>query len=77
MTIKVEVVIPKELEPVKEQVIKVIEEQKTTAVEEIVGKTYTEEVEEEKTVTYDDAKELMTHFENKATFPRQERSRIR
>ena len=45
--------------------IKVIEEQKTTAVEEIVGKTYTEEVEEEKTVTYDDAKELMTHFENK------------
>lgn len=62
---KVEVVLPKELEPVKEQVIKVIEEQNTTAVEEIAGKTYTEEVEEEKTVTYDDAKELMTHFENK------------
>ena len=64
-TAKAEVVLPKELEPVKEQVIKVIEEQKTTTVEEIAGKTYTEEVEEEKTVSYDDAKELMTHFENK------------
>lgn len=64
-TTKAEVVLPKEMEPVKEQVIKVIEEQQTTAVEEIVGKTYTEEVEEEKKVSYDDAKELMTHFENK------------
>lgn len=64
-TAKAEVVIPKELEPVKEQVIKVIEEQQTIAVEEIVGKTYTEEVEVEKTLSYDDAKEIVTHFENK------------
>lgn len=64
-TAKAEIVVPKELEPVKEQIFKVIEEQKTTAVEEIVGKTYTEEVEVEKTLSYDDAKEIVTHFENK------------
>ncbi len=64
-TAKAEIVVPKELEPVKEQIFKVIEEQKTTAVEEIVGKTYTEDVEVEKTLSYDDAKEIVTHFENK------------
>ena len=64
-TTKAEVVIPKELEVVKEEVIKVIEEEKTVDVEEIAGKSYTEEVTEEKTVTYDDAQELITHFEQK------------
>ena len=64
-TTKAEVVIPKELETVKEEVIKVIEEEKTVDVEEIAGKSYTEEVTEEKTVTYDDAQELITHFEQK------------
>ena len=64
-TTKAEVVIPKELETVKEEVIKVIEEEKTVDVEQIAGKAYTEEVTEEKTVTYDDAQELITHFEQK------------
>lgn len=62
---KAEIVIPKELETVKEEVIKVIEEEKTVDVEQIAGKSYTEEVTEEKTVTYDDAQELITHFEQK------------
>ena len=64
-TTKAEVVIPKELEVVKDEVIKVIEEEKTVDVEEIAGKSYTEEVTEEKTVTYDEAQELITHFEQK------------
>ena len=64
-TTKAEIVIPKELETVKEEVIKVIEEEKTVDVEQIAGKSYTEEVTEEKTVTYDDAQELITHFEQK------------
>ena len=64
-TTKAEVVIPKELEVVKDEVIKVIEEEKTVDVEEIAGKSYTEEVTEEKTVTYDDAQELIAHFEQK------------
>ena len=64
-TAKAEVVIPKELETVKEEVIKVIEEEKTVDVEQIAGKAYTEEVTEEKIVTYDDAQELITHFEQK------------
>ena len=64
-TTKAEIVVPKELETVKEEVIKVIEEEKTVDVEQIAGKSYTEEVTEEKTVTYDDAQELITHFEQK------------
>jgi len=60
-----DVIVPKELETVKEEVIKVIEEEKTVDVEQIAGKSYTEEVTEEKTVTYDDAQELITHFEQK------------
>ena len=60
-----EVIVPKELEAVKEEVIKVIEQAEKVDVEEIAGTSYTEEVEEEKTVTYDDAKELITHFEDK------------
>ena len=64
-TTKAEVVVPKELEPVKEEVIKVITETQKVDVEEIAGKSYTEEVTEEKTVTYDEAQELITHFEQK------------
>ena len=64
-TTKAEIVIPKELETVKEEVIKLIEEEQTVDVEQIAGKSYTEEVTEEKTVTYDDAQELITHFEQK------------
>ena len=64
-TTKTEVVVPKELETVKEEVIKVIEQTEKVDVDEIAGKAYTEEVIEEKTVSYDDAQELITHFENK------------
>ena len=55
--------IPKELETVKQEVIKVIEQAEKVDVEEIAGTSYTEEVKEEKTVSYDEAQELMTHFE--------------
>ena len=64
-TTKADVVVPIELEPVKEEVIKVITETQKVDVEEIAGKSYTEEVIEEKTVTYDEAQELITHFEQK------------
>ena len=57
--------IPKELETVKQEVIKVIEQAETVDVEEIAGISYTEEIKEEKTVSYDEAQELMTHFEQK------------
>ncbi len=63
---KVEV--PKELETVKEEVMKVIEQAEENSeadVFEAVGKTYTEEVTEEKTVSYEEVQELVTHFENK------------
>ena len=57
--------IPQELETVKQEVIKVIEQAETVDVEEIAGTSYTEEIKEEKTVSYDEAQELMTHFEQK------------
>lgn len=57
--------VPQELEAVKEEVIKVIEQAEKVDIEEIAGTSYTEEVKEEKTVSYDDAQELMTHFEQK------------
>lgn len=57
--------IPQELETVKHEVIKVIEQAETVDVEKIAGTSYTEEIKEEKTVSYDEAQELMTHFEQK------------
>ena len=47
--------IPQELETVKQEVIKVIEQTENVDVEEIVGIVYTEEIKEEKTVSYDEA----------------------
>ena len=64
-TSKAEIIVPKELESVKAEVIKVIEQTETVDVEQIAGTSYVEEVKGEKTVTYDEAQELMTHFENK------------
>ncbi|MBQ3427769.1 MAG: DEAD/DEAH box helicase family protein [Clostridia bacterium] len=57
--------IPQELETVKQEVIKVIEQTEKIDVEEIAGTSYTEEIKEEKTVSYDEAQELMMHFEQK------------
>ena len=62
---KAAVSVPEELKTVKDEVIKVIEQNKTVDADEIAGVSYTETISEEKTVSYDDAAELMTHFEQK------------
>ena len=57
--------LPKQLETAKESIEKAITENAPVKAEDIIGKTYTETVIVEKEVSYDDAKELMQHFENK------------
>lgn len=57
--------LPAELAPIKEQIVKAVEKAEsvdTTALTEI---TYTETITEEKTVTYEEAAELIEHFETK------------
>ena len=56
---------PKELEAVKDEVIKVIETEQAISVDALKGTSYTETVTEEKEVSYDEAKELVQHFEDK------------
>lgn len=58
--------LPPDLAPVKEQLAEVLSKAKN-AVDEtaITNITYTETVVEEKTISYEDAKELINHFENK------------
>lgn len=56
---------PEELETVKDEVMKVIEQAETVSVDTLQGTTYSETIVEEKEVTYDDAQELMQHFEDK------------
>jgi len=60
-----EIEIPQELEDVKSEVIKVIETAGEVDTESLIGTAYTETVTEEKEVSYDDANELMQHFEKK------------
>ena len=60
-----EIEIPLELEPVKDEVVKVIESTGTVTQEALAGTTYTETVTVEKEVSHDDAQELMQHFEKK------------
>lgn len=60
-----EIVLPKVLEPVKEVVREVIEKAQPVEIDSFVGTTYTETVVEEKEVTYEDATEIMEHFEKK------------
>lgn len=60
-----EIALPKTLEPVKEIVQNVIEQEQPVAVESLVGTVYTETVVEEHTVTHEEASELMEHFEQK------------
>ncbi|MBS7298760.1 MAG: DEAD/DEAH box helicase family protein [Eubacteriales bacterium] len=57
--------LPKQLETAKESIKKAITENAPVKAEDIIGKTYTETVIVEKEVSYDDAQELMQHFENK------------
>lgn len=57
--------LPEELESAKETIKTLVEKGDSIQASDIIGQTYTETVTVEKTVTYDDAKELMEHFEKK------------
>ena len=57
--------LPEELEKAKETIKTLVEKGDSIEASDIIGQTYTETVTVEKTVTYDDAKELMEHFEKK------------
>ena len=57
--------LPKQLETAKESIEKAISENTVVNADDIIGKTYTETVIVEKEVSYDDAQELMQHFEDK------------
>ena len=54
--------LPPELEPVKSVVETVIEKSEKVDERQISGAAYTETIEEEKTVTYEEAAELMDHL---------------
>ena len=60
-----EIELPKALEPIKEVVQDMIEKAQPVAVESLAGATYTETVVEERTVTHEEATELLEHFEQK------------
>lgn len=57
--------LPEELESAKETIKTLVEKGDSIQASDIIGQTYTETVTVEKTVTYDDAKELLEHFEKK------------
>ncbi len=57
--------LPEELENAKETIKTLVEKGDSIQASDIIGQTYTETVTVEKTVTYDDAKELLEHFEKK------------
>ncbi|MCC8019179.1 MAG: DEAD/DEAH box helicase family protein, partial [Rikenellaceae bacterium] len=56
--------LPAELEPVKAEVVKVIEQGNAVDISSVAAITYTETITEEKTVSYEDAKELISYLEN-------------
>lgn len=58
-----EIVLPAELSEVKQTVAAVIEHADTVVPETFAGAAYTKTVTEEKQITYEDAQELMKHFE--------------
>ena len=60
-----EIELPKALEPVKEVVQAIVERAEPVVAESLAGTAYTETVVEEKALSYDDAHELMDHFERK------------
>ena len=57
--------LPAELAPVKAEVVKMIEQAKHVAVDTLFGISYTAIETEEKTVSYEEARELIAHFEDK------------
>ena len=60
-----EIELPPELDEVKTVVETIIEKAEPVDVEKLTGTIYTATITEEKTVTYEDAAELMEHFEKK------------
>jgi len=60
-----EIILPQELEEVRETIQAVLEKAESVSAETLTGTAYTKTVVEEKQVTYDDAKELMEHFQKK------------
>lgn len=57
--------VPKELEPVKEKVLEIAQNSEEIKEENFSKITYEKTVTEEKIVSYDDAKEILNHFEKK------------
>ncbi len=60
-----EVALPPELEEVRETVRAAAEQKKPVTAQALVGTVYTATVVEEKTISYDDAQELLEHFQKK------------
>lgn len=54
--------LPVELEPMKAEVIKIVEQSRPVEVQTLAGLAYTATVTEEKTITYEEAVELVDHF---------------
>ena len=59
------VVLPAELEPIKAEVVKIAQQSRPVDVQALTGTAYTATVTEEKTVSYEEARELIAHFEDK------------
>lgn len=57
--------LPAELAPVKEQIVKAVEKAESLDTAALTEITYTETITEEKTMTYEEAAELIEHFETK------------
>ena len=60
-----EIVLPPELEEVRETVRAAVEQKEPVTAQALVGTVYTATVVEEKTISYDDAQELLEHFQKK------------
>lgn len=60
-----EIVLPPELEEVRETVRAAVEQKESVTAQALVGTVYTATVVEEKTISYDDAQELLKHFQKK------------
>ena len=60
-----EIALPQELEEVRETVQAAVEQAAPITAQSLTGIAYTATVVEEKTVSYDDAQELMEHFQKK------------
>ena len=59
------IVLPPELEEVRETVVAALEKPEPIAAASLAGAVYTRTVVEEKEITYDDARELIEHFQKK------------